>query len=271
VTSTPHDEQLLAAGGIVVSWSGPSGEPVVTVTLNRPETRNSQTPSTWAALAHVGECMSHNTRVVVVRGSGSTFSSGLDKSAFDRAHHDSELNLARLGELPDAELDATIAEFQRGFTWWRENNDVISIAAVDGAAVGAGFQLALACDIRLATPSAKFSMREPALGLVPDLGGTHPLVQLIGFSRAMEICVTTRWVEAPEALAWGLVNAISPDANVDTVLNPFIDHVLAMPIQALRETKALLNHATDANASEQRARERAAQTRMIRILSDKGR
>ncbi len=269
MTSTPHDDQLFEAGGIVVEWSGPLGEPVVTVTLDRPKTRNSQTPSTWAALAHVEECLPSTTRIVVVRGSGKTFSSGLDVSAFSGSR-DAEINLASLAELSDAELDARISQFQRGFSWWRENSDVITIAAIEGPAVGAGFQLALACDLRVASSSARFSMREPALGLVPDLGGTHPLVRLIGYSRAVEICTTTRWVDAPEALSWGLVNAVSPDDGVATVLDPLVVHLLSMPVHTIRATKALLGCAQESTPAQQRAHERAAQVRMIRALRDTG-
>ena len=269
MTSTPHDDQLFEAGGIVVQWSGAFGEPVVTVTLDRPSTRNSQTPVTWAALARVGELLPATTRIVVVTGSGATFSSGLDVSALSSSN-DAEFNLASLGKLSDAELNGRIAEYQRAFTWWRDNSDIITIAAVDGAAVGAGFQLALACDLRVASQTARFSMREPALGLVPDLGGTHPLVRLVGYSRAVEICTTTRWVDASEALAWGLVNAVSPDDDVRTVLNPLVEHLLSMPAHTVRETKALLGFAQESSASDQRAHERAAQVRMIKKMRASG-
>ncbi len=70
---------------------------------------------------------------------------------------------------------------------------------MQGYAIGAGFQLALACDLRVLADDARFTMREPALGLVPDLTGTKPLVELVGYSRALEICATARWVAADEA------------------------------------------------------------------------
>ena len=97
------------------------------------------------------------------------------------------------------QLDATITAFQRGFTWLRDER-VISIAAVQGHAVGAGFQLALACDLRMVADDARFAMRETSLGLVPDLTGTAPLVRAIGYSRALEVCVTGRWIGAEEAV-----------------------------------------------------------------------
>src|SRR5207342_1122800 len=96
-----------------------------------------------------------------------------------------------------------------GFTWLTDPR-FISIAAVQGPAVGAGFQLALACDLRIVAEDVKFCMKEPALGLVPDLTGTKPLVDLVGYSRALEICVTARQVPALEAAALGIVTAAVP-------------------------------------------------------------
>jgi len=260
VSTPPHDAELIAAGGCVVQWVGPHGEPVISVTLNRPETRNSQDVLTWKALAHIGEVLPTETRIVIVRGYGTTFSSGLDKAAFTSSSAGMSLNC--LASLSTDDLDAEIASFQRAFTWWRDNTKIISIAAVDGAAVGAGFQLALACDLRIATSRAKFSMREPALGLVPDLTGTHPLVRLVGYSRALELCATTRWIEAPEAHAWGLVNAV--DDNLDAGLASLVAHLLTIDEHALRETKALLQHAQGVSAVEQRAYERVAQIRLLK-------
>jgi len=264
VSTPPHNAELLQAGGCVVQWSGPQGEPVVTVTLDRPDTRNSQDISTWQAFAHIGNVLPEATRIVVIRGQGSTFSSGLDKSAFSASGKG--MSLSGLASLEAADLDAEIESFQRGFTWWRDNSKIISIAAVDGAAVGAGFQLALACDLRVATNRAKFSMREPALGLVPDLTGTHPLVRLVGYSRSLELCATTRWIEAQEAYAWGLVNAV--DDDLDSCVATLVAHLLTIDEHALRETKALLQHAQTVSAPEQRANERAAQVRILKRRFD---
>jgi enoyl-CoA hydratase/carnithine racemase len=70
-------------------------------------------------------------------------------------------------------------------------------------------------------------MREPALGLVPDLTGTHPLVRLIGYSRALELCATTRWIEADEARLWGLVNVV--DDELDSAVESLVEHLLSIP------------------------------------------
>src|SRR4051812_47844535 len=160
---------------------------VATVTLSRPDKRNAQTPAMWHALAAVGEQLPATVRVVVVRGAGHSFSAGLDRAMLDPGTGD----VARLLELDDAAISATIDGYQQGFTWLREPR-FVSVAAVQGYAIGAGFQLALSCDLRVLADDAQLSMKEPALGLVPDLTGTKPLVDAVGYQRALEICATAR-------------------------------------------------------------------------------
>ena len=127
---------------------------------------------------------------------------------------DGEPGMIGLAALDDAALDTTIEGFQQAFAWWRDDR-IVSIAAVQGHAVGAGFQLALACDLRVLADDAQLSMKETTLGLVPDLGGTKPLVDLVGYSRALEICTTGRWVGAAEAAATGLASLVVPSAELE--------------------------------------------------------
>jgi enoyl-CoA hydratase/carnithine racemase len=142
----------------------------------------------------------------------------------------------------------------------------VSIAAVQGHAVGAGFQLALACDLRLAADDARFSMREPALGLVPDLGGTGALVDAVGYGRALEICATARWVDAAEAARIGLVQAVVPAPDLPAAVDALAGAVLANPGPAVRATKALLRRAARHPREEQLAAERHAQGERLRAL-----
>ena len=254
------DLDLLQAGGIRYDDRGA----VVTVTLDRPRTRNSQTPDTWAALRAVGASLGPQARAVVVRGAGGTFSSGLDRSLLDPAGA-AKGSLARLTDLTDDDLVATIAGYQEGFTWLRRP-EIISVAAVRGAAVGAGFQLALACDLRVLATDARLSMREPALGLVPDLTGTKALVDCVGYSRALEICATTRWVSAEEALAIGLATAVVPPEELDDTVADLVAAVTAPSSGAVGETKALLQSATRLDLEDQCRAEREAQARRLRSL-----
>ena len=109
-------------------------------------------------------------------------------------------DVAQLLQLDDEAISKAVDGYQQGFTWLRDPR-FISIAAVQGHAIGAGFQLALSCDLRVVAEDAQFSMKEPALGLVPDLTGTKPLVEAVGYQRALEICATTRMVGAEEAVS----------------------------------------------------------------------
>lgn len=229
-----------------------------TVTLNRPEKRNSQTPAFWAALADLGRALPGTVRVVVLRSEGKSFSAGLDLSMFE--------TFGAFASATDEEVDATISTYQEAFTWWRRN-DLITVAAVQGHAVGAGFQLALGCDIRIAAEDAVFCMKEPFYGLVPDLAGTKALVELVGYSRALEIVATFRNVDAEEALRIGLVNHVVPAGELHKRAADLAAALLAAPRGAITETKALLRGAADRGYDDQRAAERAAQTRRFRDLS----
>jgi enoyl-CoA hydratase/carnithine racemase len=253
----------LAAAGLLAERTGP----VVTVTLHRPDVRNAQTPAMWRALASVGESIDDEVRVVVVRGSGHSFSAGLDRSMLDPgAAAEGVETVADLLARTDAEMSATIDDYQRGFTWLHDPR-FVSIAAVQGYAIGAGFQLALACDLRVMTDDARFCMKESALGLVPDLAGTKPLVASVGYARALEICATARMVAADEAVRIGLAATAVPAEQLDTVVADLVGALTAPMAGAVRETKALLQGAADRSLDEQRRLEREAQVRRFRDVA----
>lgn len=237
---------------------------VATVTLSCPERRNSQTPSMWHALADIGAHLPAETRVVVVRGEGASFSAGLDVGLISGEEVPGEESVAALMHAGDAEVLETIDGYQRGFTWLRDPR-FVSIAQVHGHAIGAGFQLALACDLRVLADDAKLCMKEPALGLVPDLTGTKPLVDLVGYSRALEICATARYVLADEARELGLATAVVPAAELEATTADLIQAILANATGAVRETKDLLQ-GSGADLDEQRLRERESQLRRFRDL-----
>jgi enoyl-CoA hydratase/carnithine racemase len=242
---------------------------VATVTLTNPAKRNAQSPALWRALAEAGASLPGSVRVVVVRGEGKSFSAGLDRQAFTPEGFDGEPSFHDLARLGDAELDDAIGGYQDGFTWLRQN-DVVSVAAVQGHAIGAGFQLALACDLRVVADDVQFAMRETSLGIVPDLAGTHPLVGLVGYARALEMCVTGRFVQAQEAERTGLANLVVPLGELDAAVSDLTAALLAAPRSAVIETKALLRGATGRTYANQRAAERAAQARRLRELAGLG-
>ena len=255
------DPALLSAGHLRLDVEGP----VLTVTLDRPQARNAQTPATWRALAAIGDVLPDAVRVVVVRGAGASFSAGLDRAMFTGEGIAGEASFAELAQLPADELDAVIADFQRGFTWLRDPR-IISIAAVQGHAVGAGFQLALACDLRVVADDVQLAMRETSLGLVPDLTGTAPLARAVGEARALEICVTGRWVGAAEAVSSGLASLSVPPGQLDAAVADLVAAVTAPDAGAVRDTKAVLQGAALRPLEEQYAVERAGQARRFAAL-----
>jgi len=240
--------------------------PVLTVTLDDADRHNAQTPSLWAALAAVGGTLDPAVRVVVLRAEGPSFSAGLHRDMLTPggiAGEPSVLGLAARGE---PALRTAIEEFQRGFAVWSEVPAVV-IGAVQGHAIGAGFQLALACDLRVVAEDVSFAMRETSLGLVPDLAGTAPLVRLVGYARALEICVTGRAVRADEAVRLGLAQVAVPRAELDDTARDLAEAILQAPAAAVRELKPLLRGAVDAPPVDQRRAEREAQARLLAALA----
>ena len=257
---TPED---LAAVGLRLDLDGP----VAAVTLDRPDVRNAQTPAMWIALGEIGRTLPDDVRVVVVTGEGETFSAGLDRAMLDPSSLEGgQESVVGLLALSDEDASARIEEFQRGFTWLRDPR-FVSIAKVRGYAIGAGFQLALSCDLRVVADDAKFSMKESALGLVPDLTGTKPLVEHVGYARALEICATARVVPAEEAVRIGLATASVPSGELDAAVADLAAALCAPMPGVVPETKVLLQGAADRDLDEQRRLEREAQVRRFRAVA----
>ena len=202
-------------------------------------------------------------RVIVLRGAGRAFSAGLDRAVFTDS---GGAGLRAIADLPEGEANARIARWQRAFDW-DFRADLVSIAAVQGHAIGAGFQLALGADIRIITDDALLCIAEPTLGLVPDLGGTKRLVDLVGRSRAVEICLTGRRVAADEALRLGLASSVVAHDELDAAVERTVAALLAVDRNAAAETKALLLGAGGRSHAEQQEAEREAQYRRLRALA----
>ena len=233
--------------------------PIATVTLSRPDVLNAQTPAMWAELTTISRKLPGDVRVVIVRGAGRAFSAGLDLSV-------ARSSLTDLARLSADECAERIAGFQSAFTWLRRPS-LVTIAAVQGHAIGAGFQLALNCDLRVLADDARFSMAEVTLGLVPDLGGTKRLTELVGPSRALEICLTGRRVAADEADRIGLATAVVPGAELDAAVRDLAAAVLAADRDAVAEIKALVAGAGGRSYEAQDRAEREAQTRRLADLA----
>lgn len=243
-----------AAGGLRLAIDGP----VATVTLARPERRNALTPAMWHGLAAIGSDLPAQVRVVVVRGDGPSFCAGIDLNLLAGDASDEPVASA-----DDPDFDAKVAGYQTGYLWLSDPS-IVSIAAVHGHAIGAGFQLALACDLRILAEDAKLCMKEPALGLVPDLTGTKPLVDIVGLPRAIELCLTTRTVNAAEALLLRLGEIVVPNDELEAAVADLVAALLETDAAAARATKALLRQAQGNTREQQAAAERRAQAELLR-------
>ena len=258
------DADTLAAARLALEIDGA----VATITLNAPDKRNSQVPSLWHTLDAIGAALGEEIRVVVIKGAGKCFSAGLDLGLLSPGGVEGE-EFLDLEASSDQHVIDTIDGYQRGFTWLHDPR-FITIAQVHGYAIGAGFQLALACDLRVVADDAWFCMKEPALGLVPDLTGTKPLVELVGYARALEICATARQVSASEAAAIGLATAVVPVSELAETTQELTQALLEVNAGAVRETKALLQSAKVEDLESQRLLERTAQVRRFRALANGG-
>ena len=167
---------------------------VATIELARPDKRNAMSRAMFEELGEATEQAADDpeVRIAVVRGEGSSFCAGIDLAL-----------LAELAAIEPAQLGEFVGLAQRPF----RNLATMpkpTIAVVQGHAIGAGFQLALACDLRVLADGASFAMLEVQYGLVPDLGGPHRLAALVGPGRAKELIWTGRTVSGAEAVALGL-------------------------------------------------------------------
>ena len=216
------------------------------------------TPAVWRGLAEIGASLPPDVRIVVVRGEGPSFCAGIDLNLLAGATSDEAV-----ASPADPDFDQQVASYQAGYLWLRDPS-IVSIAAVQGHAIGAGFQLALACDLRILTEDAKLCMKEPALGLVPDLTGSKPLVDIVGLPRAIEICLTARTVTATEALLLRLAELVVPAAELDAAVDDLVAALLAIDPAAARATKALLQQAPGNTLAEQAAAERRAQAELLK-------
>lgn len=251
-------------GGVEVRLDGA----VATVSLNRPEVKNAQTFATWTSLHRAATTLPSEIAVVLLRGVGPDFSAGLDLRMLRQADDPrggppvAEGSLAELGGLGRAEREQRIAVFQQGFSCWREIRPIV-VAVVQGRAIGAGFQLALAADLLIAETGASFTMAEVKLGLVPDLGGTHPLVNSIGYARALQICLSGEPVDAVTAMRWGLVQSCLEPAELEGHVEALTEQLSRLPTGLAAEHKALLRGAQQRDFAGQLAAERSAQARRL--------
>lgn len=192
----------------VVHISNPHG-PVADVILNRPEKKNAFNAAMFDGLtAAAAQLQSEpHLRAVIMYGAGDCFCAGLDVSMFMEFAKDLEALKVEMLNPPDGQA---ANRFQAPVVCW-QSLPVPVIAAITGVCFGAGMQLALAADFRIAAPDARFSIMESKWGLVPDMGITQSLPKLMPADQAKELIMTARIVGADEALELGLITRIADD------------------------------------------------------------
>jgi 2-(1,2-epoxy-1,2-dihydrophenyl)acetyl-CoA isomerase len=224
------------------------------LTLNRPARRNALTPTLARALAEALDEIETSgvAELVVLRGAGGHFSAGLD------LHW-----LRGLGELPAVtELQHGLADFQAAILAV-VRCPVPVLAVVEGTAAGFGLDLALACDLRLATRDASFTSAFARMGLIPDGGSTFTLPRLVGIGPALRLLLAGETIDAARASAIGLVDEVVDPSQVETEVSTLVTRLTAGATASVRAIKRLVR-AQEVGALEQvLATEGAAQLQAL--------
>ncbi len=210
------------------------------ITLNRPETRNAflndmVLETREAILAADAD---PQVRVIVITGKDPAFSSGADVDAFLQAFKDSKRLGYQVHSIDQEQLERFAVEL-------RQVTKPV-IAAVNGAAVGLGFTLAIACDIRIASDQARMGAIFLRVGLTPEFGSSYNLTRLAGIARACELVFTAKIVNAQEAKEMGLVNKVVPHKDLMPATFEVAQQIASLPPLAMKLAKANLYNGMDA-------------------------
>jgi 2-(1,2-epoxy-1,2-dihydrophenyl)acetyl-CoA isomerase len=219
---------------------------VLTITLNRPDVLNAFNGAMHKSLAAaLKEARSPEIRAVVITGAGRGFCVGQDLTEFKEAAGDIG---SRLRETYHPNVVA-IRALEKPV-----------IAAVNGAAAGAGMSFACACDLRIAADSASFVPAFINIGLVPDSGGSYFVTRILGPARAFEWLTSGRKLSAAEAHGWGLVSEVVETDALGARAAEVAGQLAALPTRGIGMTKRLIDHALNATLERQLEREAQLQT-----------
>ncbi len=205
--------------------------PLVTITINRPKVLNALNTQVIQELRHAinSKIMGSEARVVVLTGAGDkAFVAGADIAGMREMTSEQALEFARRGQ------DLTRA---------LESLNQVTVARVNGFALGGGCELAMACDIVIAARDAKFGQPEVNLGLIPGFGGTQRLVRRVGLAAGLDMLLTSRTITADEALQIGLISRVTDRAQLDEEVRAVVNGVLKAAPSAISEAKRLAREA----------------------------
>ncbi len=243
-----------AASGTTVTYADHGN--VALVTLNRPQSLNSFTRQMhhdlWAALDQAEA--NPLIRAVVLTGAGRGFCAGADLSEFDMAPGDDLVQRADPGPIIEQAFNPTTRRLQA--------LRMPTIAAVNGVAAGAGASVALACDIAIAAPHAKFIQAFSKIGLIPDAGSSWLMPERLGLARALALAMTGDALEAARAKEWGLIWEVADDPVAAGLA--MAQRLAVMPTAALVATRKLLREASTRTLDAQLDAERDMQSALGR-------
>lgn len=233
---------------------------VADVRLNRPDKMNAVDPAMWRALSDAGELLGETkgVRAVVLSGNGRAFCAGLDMATFATMGQSVTPDLAT--RVPGARDERPGNVFQRAALVWKRL-PVPVLAALHGVAFGAGAQIALGADLRIAGPDLRFSVLEIKWGLIPDVGITQTLRDVVPLDVAKELTFTGRVVQADEAKALGLVTRISEDPHAAAMA--LAHEIASKSPDAIRFGKQLLEVGWHADEATGLALEASLQGKLI--------
>ena len=218
---------------------------IATLTLSRPGKKNSLTQKMFAELAATVKAVADNRsiRVLVIRGEDGVFCAGDD--------------LSELVKMGPSDVRRFIADAQGTFTYL-ESMEIPVLAAVEGFALGGGLELALSCDLILASRNAQLGLPEINLGIIPGLGGCIRLPRRVGLGRAKELIYSGRIIDAREAMVLGLADGVYPEEEFASIVMDFANILASKSPTALALAKSTLNRGMDASLETGLALEREA-------------
>lgn len=231
--------------------------PVAILVIDNPTMRNALTATMWQQFAHILDEVEKNpgAKVLVVRGEGEHFSAGADISSVQEILLDPSTGRHDGGDVTLAEQ--ALARFSKP-----------SIAAIDGYCVGGGWQIAGACDIRVACETASFGITPAKIGIVYPLSGIQKTVQLLGPSVAKYLLFTGDMVSATQARDWGLVSNLLPREDFWVEVQRFAEHLAGRSQFSVQAQKDLIDCIAQGGSARELAAKNAHWQREMSISED---
>lgn len=210
---------------------------ILMITLNRPEKLNALSRETLQTLSDLFTEAKHNQEIksLLITGQGKAFCAGAD--------------IARLAEC-DAQTGYEFACFGQEVFRKLETMGKPSLAAINGYAFGGGCELLISTSVRIASKNAQFGQPEVKLGIIPGYGGTQRLARLIGKGRALDLCLTGRFIDANTALQWGLVSQVTePESLIETGIQT-LNLITSMAPLAIASVLEAIDHGYDLSLTD---------------------